>query len=88
MARHRIVTAEPVEAEEEKINVSLRPKSMGEYVGQAKLIERLTIALQAVQQRGEAMEHVLLHGPPGLGRPRANRTFSLPTPGWPVHSSG
>jgi Holliday junction DNA helicase RuvB len=41
---------------------------MNEYIGQPDLIEKLTITLEAVQQRGEAMEHVLLHGPPGLGK--------------------
>ena len=46
----------------------VRPRSISEYVGQAALIERLTIAIQAVKARNEAMEHVLLHGPPGLGK--------------------
>ncbi|MDG1360021.1 MAG: Holliday junction branch migration DNA helicase RuvB [Phycisphaerales bacterium] len=46
----------------------VRPRSIAEYVGQAALIERLTIAIEAVKQRKEAMEHVLLHGPPGLGK--------------------
>ena len=46
----------------------VRPRSIAEYVGQAALIERLTIAIEAVKERKEAMEHVLLHGPPGLGK--------------------
>ena len=46
----------------------VRPRSISEYVGQAALIERLTIAIEAVKERNEAMEHVLLHGPPGLGK--------------------
>lgn len=41
---------------------------MSEYVGQTDLVERLTIAIRAVAKRGEPMEHVLLHGPPGLGK--------------------
>jgi Holliday junction DNA helicase RuvB len=41
---------------------------MDEYVGQRELVERLAITIQAVRERGEAMEHVLLHGPPGLGK--------------------
>lgn len=49
-------------------NWSLRPTRMGEYVGQPDLIERLSIAIEAAKQRGEPMEHVLLHGPPGLGK--------------------
>jgi holliday junction DNA helicase RuvB len=47
---------------------AVRPRSLGEYVGQRDLIEKLTIALEAATQRGEPMEHVLLHGPPGLGK--------------------
>ncbi|MEC8560342.1 MAG: Holliday junction branch migration DNA helicase RuvB, partial [Planctomycetota bacterium] len=47
---------------------ALRPVRMDEYVGQAELVERLSIALEAVRQRGESMEHVRLHGPPGLGK--------------------
>ena len=49
-------------------NWSLRPRTMAEYVGQSDLIERLAITIQAVRARGEPMEHVLLHGPPGLGK--------------------
>jgi Holliday junction DNA helicase RuvB len=48
--------------------VALRPARIAEYIGQPELIERLSIALEAVQGRGEPMEHVLLHGPPGLGK--------------------
>jgi Holliday junction DNA helicase RuvB len=49
-------------------NWSLRPRTMAEYVGQSDLVERLAITIQAVRARGEPMEHVLLHGPPGLGK--------------------
>ena len=68
MAKTRIITAEAADPGEELVNQSLRPTRMGEYVGQPKLIEKLSISLAAVKQRGEAMEHVLLHGPPGLGK--------------------
>lgn len=68
MARQRIISAAPVTEVEDVANQSLRPQRMGDYVGQASLIEKLTIALTAAKQRGEAMEHVLLHGPPGLGK--------------------
>ena len=47
---------------------AVRPRTSAEYVGQSALIERLTIALEAVRRRDEAMEHLLLHGPPGLGK--------------------
>ena len=52
----------------EERNWSLRPRTMSEYVGQPDLLQRLSITIQAVKARGEAMEHVLLHGPPGLGK--------------------
>jgi Holliday junction DNA helicase RuvB len=47
---------------------SLRPKRLGEYIGQEKIKARLEIALQAAQMRGEVLDHVLLFGPPGLGK--------------------
>ena len=67
MAVERLVSpvAEPL-AEER--NWSLRPRKMAEYIGQPDLIERLDIAIRAVKARNEPMEHVLLHGPPGLGK--------------------
>ncbi|MFW5957784.1 MAG: Holliday junction branch migration DNA helicase RuvB [Desulfosalsimonas sp.] len=48
--------------------VSLRPEGLGEYIGQRETIETLKIAIEAAKLRGEALEHVLLHGPPGLGK--------------------
>ena len=74
MARERIVSGEsqagePVTTTDAAVPTPVvRPRSIAEYVGQAALIERLTIAIQAVKERKEAMEHVLLHGPPGLGK--------------------
>jgi len=68
MATHRIISAQPTDEQEEHLNLSLRPTTLADYVGQPKLIEKLTITLQAVRQRAEPMEHVLLHGPPGLGK--------------------
>ena len=47
---------------------SLRPKTLREYIGQEKAKENLAIFIQAAQKRGEALDHVLLHGPPGLGK--------------------
>jgi Holliday junction DNA helicase RuvB len=68
MATERLISAESIEPEEEQVNWSLRPRSVAEYVGQTDLIERLTITIEAVRARGDPMEHVLLHGPPGLGK--------------------
>ncbi|MBF0209791.1 MAG: Holliday junction branch migration DNA helicase RuvB [Desulfamplus sp.] len=47
---------------------SLRPERFDDYVGQAEMVETLKIAIQAAKMRGEALEHILLHGPPGLGK--------------------
>ena len=47
---------------------SLRPKTLREYIGQEKATDNLAVFIQAAQKRGEALDHVLLHGPPGLGK--------------------
>jgi len=64
----RIVSAAPVSPGEEAIERALRPKGLAEYVGQAKAREQLEIFIGAAKRRGEAMDHVLLFGPPGLGK--------------------
>ncbi|MEO8249781.1 MAG: Holliday junction branch migration DNA helicase RuvB, partial [Burkholderiales bacterium] len=53
---------------EEAIERALRPKLLQEYVGQAKVREQLEIFIGAARKRGEALDHVLLFGPPGLGK--------------------
>jgi Holliday junction DNA helicase RuvB len=68
VATHRIIAADASTPQDEQLNLALRPQSLAEYVGQPALTEKLDITLQASRQRGEAMEHVLLHGPPGLGK--------------------
>ena len=68
MPTERIISAQTVDEGEQRANQSLRPTRLDDYVGQPALVEKLDITLQAVKQRGEAMEHVLLHGPPGLGK--------------------
>ena len=68
MATQRIISNETADLQEEQFNVSLRPTQLDDYVGQPKLVEKLRITLEAVRQRREPMEHVLLHGPPGLGK--------------------
>jgi Holliday junction DNA helicase RuvB len=55
-------------AEEEQYDVTLRPKTLAEYVGQQRVRENLGILLEAARRRGEPVEHVLLCGPPGLGK--------------------
>lgn len=54
--------------EQEKLDLSLRPKVLADYVGQMDIKRNLTVAIQASRQREESIEHVLLHGPPGLGK--------------------
>ncbi len=50
------------------LEMTLRPSLFSEFVGQAKIKERLEIAVQAAKQRGEALDHLLFSGPPGLGK--------------------
>ena len=64
----RVVSAAPTSPNEEAIERALRPKLLHEYVGQAKVREQLEIFIGAAKKRGEAMDHVLLFGPPGLGK--------------------
>ena len=70
MAIERIVdTSNHDEDEQEKIiEVSLRPKSFTDYVGQDRLKKNLKLAIDAAKKRGEPLDHILLYGPPGLGK--------------------
>src|ERR1035441_8146764 len=56
------------QAEDLQFEVGLRPRRLADFTGQSKLKENLEIAIQAAKKRGEAMDHVLLYGPPGLGK--------------------
>jgi len=67
-ASRRVVSAAPVSPNEEAIERALRPKGLAEYVGQSKAREQLEIFIGAAKMRREAMDHVLLFGPPGLGK--------------------
>lgn len=70
MSRERIVSGDEqsVDVIPSSSGMAVRPRRLADYVGQKALVERLTIALEAVKARKEPMEHVLLHGPPGLGK--------------------
>ena len=68
MARERIVSGETAGEEENHFNYALRPQRFDQYIGQPKLIRKLKIATDAALGRGEPVEHVLLDGPPGLGK--------------------
>ena len=63
----RLISAARAE-EESGFELKLRPRVLGEFIGQSKAKEQLGIALQAAKARGEALDHVLLFGPPGLGK--------------------
>src|SRR5437867_1909349 len=67
MARAEITTPEALE-NERLTDVALRPRGLGEFVGQAKVKESLQIAIDAAKQRKEPLDHVLFFGPPGLGK--------------------
>ncbi|MCD7826456.1 MAG: Holliday junction branch migration DNA helicase RuvB [Clostridiaceae bacterium] len=63
----RMITTEFTE-EDSKIETSLRPHSLNEYIGQDKVKSNLKVYIEAAKQRGDALDHVLLYGPPGLGK--------------------
>jgi len=63
-----MISARPVSPQEEQFERSLRPATLGEYVGQDKVRAQLEIFIQAARGRSEALDHVLLFGPPGLGK--------------------
>ena len=59
---------EPSGNEEKIVEKALRPKLLEEFSGQRKIVDNLQVFIQAAKQRGDALDHVLLHGPPGLGK--------------------
>jgi Holliday junction DNA helicase RuvB len=65
--RERLVSAAPVE-DDSSFELKLRPQRLGEFIGQSKVKENLAVAIEAAKSRGEALDHVLLYGPPGLGK--------------------
>ena len=68
MAREKIISEGSLGPEDENFNSALRPKTLDECIGSGDLMEKLRISIAASRQREEPMEHVLLHGPPGLGK--------------------
>ncbi len=67
-ASDRLIAAQKMSAQEELLERALRPKTLADYIGQAKAKEQLAIFIAAAKQRGEALDHTLLFGPPGLGK--------------------
>ncbi len=68
MARDRVISADSNGPEEERLDLALRPEQLADCVGQTQLIDQLVIALAAARKRSEPLEHILLDGPPGLGK--------------------
>jgi Holliday junction DNA helicase RuvB len=67
MSDDRLVTAARVD-EDVQYEAGLRPRTLDEYIGQDRVRENLHVSITAAKQRGEALDHVLLYGPPGLGK--------------------
>ena len=68
MDEDRLINPEISDISEERLENSLRPKVLDEYIGQNKVKSNLKIYIEAAKQRGEPLDHVLLYGPPGLGK--------------------
>jgi holliday junction DNA helicase RuvB len=66
-SNQRIVSGAPA-ADEARLEANVRPKRLAEFVGQSRVKELLAITIEAAKSRGEALDHVLLYGPPGLGK--------------------
>jgi len=64
----QVISGVSLPVDEESDILSLRPQRMNEYIGQSEVVETLNIAIEAAQKRQEPMDHVLFHGPPGLGK--------------------
>ena len=68
MQEERIVSSQMQAGDDPRLEQSLRPRTLQEYTGQEKIKEKLAIYIAAARERGDALDHVLLYGPPGLGK--------------------
>jgi len=68
MNEHLDPNAERLQPEDNAMERALRPDSLDDFSGQPKIVENLKVFIQAAVQRGDSLDHVLLHGPPGLGK--------------------
>lgn len=64
----RLITAEILQSDEEAIDRAIRPKLLNEYIGQPQVKGQMEIFIQAAKMRGDALDHLLIFGPPGLGK--------------------
>ena len=77
--RERVLDTQPSQDEVSvRADEGLRPRVLADYIGQPELKQVLGIAVQAAQGRGEALDHVLLYGPPGLGKTTIVISLSVP----------
>jgi len=76
MEESKIISPELEDIEEERIEKSLRPKILDEYIGQDKVKENMKVYIEAAKKRGEPLDHVLLYGPPGLGKTTLSNIIS------------
>jgi Holliday junction DNA helicase RuvB len=68
MADHRTLLDGAPDSDDLGVELSLRPRTLGEYIGQERIVDKLRVFLQAARERHECLDHVLLFGPPGLGK--------------------
>ena len=76
MEEERIINPELESGQEEKIENTLRPQTLSEYIGQTKVKENMKIYIEAAKKRGEPLDHCLLYGPPGLGKTTLSNIIS------------
>ena len=69
-------TDEHLSSDDRQLEKALRPKKLDDFSGQPKIVENLSVFIQAAKLRGEALDHVLLHGPPGLGKTTLSHIIS------------
>jgi Holliday junction DNA helicase RuvB len=68
---------ESLESGEKEVEKALRPLSFSDFTGQQKVVDNVKVFVQAAKQRSESLDHVLLHGPPGLGKTSWARVLKL-----------
>lgn len=76
MEEDRLIRPEIEGSDEERLENSLRPKTLSEYIGQTKVKENMKVYIEAAKKRGEPLDHVLLYGPPGLGKTTLSNIIS------------
>ena len=76
MDEENLINPELINDEENRLENSLRPKTLDEYIGQTKVKENMRVYIEAAKKRGEPLDHVLLYGPPGLGKTTLSNIIS------------